>query len=93
LGLSKKPWRAGKGTSAKLLELNHESAGSTQGTNSWEQAMSEVVEPMVHEDRLPRDESQLEPKPDWAPRYPGSGRLKGLTGQVIHPDGGEYTSS
>jgi len=37
--------------------------------------MSDVMEPMVHEDRLPGHESKLEPKPDWQPRYPGSGRL------------------
>ncbi|HEX8257696.1 MAG TPA: NAD(P)-dependent oxidoreductase, partial [Allosphingosinicella sp.] len=30
---------------------------------------------MIHEDQLPGHESQLEPKPDWEPRYPGSGRL------------------
>jgi hypothetical protein len=28
---------------------------------------------MVNVDDLPGHESQLEPKPDWAPRYPGSG--------------------
>ena len=33
-------------------------------------------EPMIHEDALPGHESQLEPKPDWEPRYPGSGRLR-----------------
>src|SRR5437870_3827623 len=38
--------------------------------------MSEVMEPMIHEDRLPGHESELEPKPQWQPRYPGSGRLK-----------------
>ena len=27
--------------------------------------MSEVMEPMIHEDRLPGHESRLEPKPDW----------------------------
>ena len=39
--------------------------------------MSDVVEPMVREDQLPGHESQLEPKPDWEPRYKGSDRLKG----------------
>ena len=29
--------------------------------------MSDVVEPMVHEDQLPGHESKLEPKPDWEP--------------------------
>ena len=49
--------------------------------------MSEVMEPMIHEDALPGHESQLEPKPDWAPRYPGSGRLEGkvalITGAAL----------
>ena len=27
--------------------------------------MSDLVEPMIHEDALPGHESQLEPKPDW----------------------------
>ena len=31
--------------------------------------MSDVMEPMIHEDRLPGHESELEPKPDWEPRY------------------------
>ena len=38
--------------------------------------MSDVMEPMIHEDQLPGRESKLEPKPDWEPRYPGSCRLK-----------------
>src|SRR6476659_3122724 len=39
--------------------------------------MSDVMEPMVHEDKLPGHESSLEPKPDWEPRFAGSDRLKG----------------
>ena len=31
--------------------------------------MSEVMEPMIHEDQLPGHESELEPKPDFRPRY------------------------
>jgi len=50
--------------------------------------MSDVVEPMIHEDRLPGHESQLEPKPDWEPRYPGSGRLKGKVALVTGADSG-----
>jgi len=30
--------------------------------------MSDVTEPMIHEDRLPGHESKLEPKPEWEPR-------------------------
>ncbi len=32
---------------------------------------------MIHEDALPGHESRLDPKPEWEPRYPGSGRLDG----------------
>jgi NAD(P)-dependent dehydrogenase (short-subunit alcohol dehydrogenase family) len=50
--------------------------------------MSEVMEPMIHEDQLPGHESQLEPKPEWAPRYPGSGRLKDKVAIVTGGDSG-----
>jgi len=50
--------------------------------------MSEVVEPPVHEDDLPGHESELEPKPDWAPRYPGSGRLDGKVALITGADSG-----
>ena len=50
--------------------------------------MSEVMEPMIHEDGLPGHESRLEPKPDWTPRYPGSGRLEGRVALVTGGDSG-----
>ena len=50
--------------------------------------MSDVMEPMVHEDRLPGSEAKLEPKPDWEPRYPGSGRLKGKVALITGGDSG-----
>src|SRR5947208_873673 len=50
--------------------------------------MSDVMEPMIHEDRLPGHESKLEPKPDWEPRYPGSGRLNGKVALVTGADSG-----
>ena len=50
--------------------------------------MSDVMEPMIHEDRLPGHESQLEPKPDWKPRYPGSGRLDGKVALITGGDSG-----
>ena len=50
--------------------------------------MSETMEPMIHEDRLPGHESELEPKPDWRPRYPGSGRLKDKVAIVTGGDSG-----
>jgi NAD(P)-dependent dehydrogenase (short-subunit alcohol dehydrogenase family) len=46
------------------------------------------MEPMIHEDRLPGHESALEPKPDWEPRYPGSGRLKGKVALITGADSG-----
>ena len=50
--------------------------------------MSDVVEPMIHEDKLPGHESELEPKPDWEPRYPGSGRLKDKVALITGADSG-----
>jgi NAD(P)-dependent dehydrogenase (short-subunit alcohol dehydrogenase family) len=49
--------------------------------------MSEVNEP-IHEDGLPGHESRLEPKPEWYPRYPGSGRLDGKIAIVTGGDSG-----
>src|SRR5687767_3592286 len=49
--------------------------------------MSEV-DPMIHEDELPGHESRLEPKPEWMPRYPGSGRLEGKVALVTGADSG-----
>jgi NAD(P)-dependent dehydrogenase (short-subunit alcohol dehydrogenase family) len=46
------------------------------------------MEPMIHEDRLPGHESELEPKPDWQPRYPGSGRLKDKVALITGADSG-----
>ena len=43
---------------------------------------------MIHEDRLPGHESQLEPKPDWEPRYKGSDRLKGKVALITGADSG-----
>src|SRR4051794_39326879 len=49
---------------------------------------TDVMEPMIHEDRLPGHESQLEPKPDWQPRFPGSGRLAGKVALITGADSG-----
>lgn len=49
--------------------------------------MADTID-MVHEDRLPGHESQLDPKPDWEPRYPGSGRLKDKVAIVTGSDSG-----
>ena len=49
---------------------------------------SDTMEPMVHEDALPGHESQLEPKPDWEPRYKGSDRLKDKVALITGADSG-----
>jgi NAD(P)-dependent dehydrogenase (short-subunit alcohol dehydrogenase family) len=43
---------------------------------------------MIHEDALPGHESELEPKPDWEPFYPGSGRLEGKVALITGADSG-----
>ena len=50
--------------------------------------MSEVMEPMIHEDQLPGHESELEPRPDFQPRYKGSDRLKGKVALITGADSG-----
>ena len=50
--------------------------------------MSTDIVEMVHEDGLPGHESALEPKPEWQPRYPGSGRLEGKVAIVTGGDSG-----
>ena len=46
------------------------------------------TEPMIHEDKLPGSEARLEPRPDWQPRYAGSGRLKDKVAIVTGADSG-----
>ena len=43
---------------------------------------------MIHEDALPGHESRLDPKPEWEPRYPGSGRLDGKVALITGADSG-----
>jgi NAD(P)-dependent dehydrogenase (short-subunit alcohol dehydrogenase family) len=50
--------------------------------------MSDVMEPMVHQDQEPGHESKLEPKPEWRPRYPGSGRLTDKVALITGADSG-----
>src|SRR5947209_3728893 len=50
--------------------------------------MSDVMEPMIHEDQLPGHESRLDPKPDWEPRFKGSGRLQGKVALITGADSG-----
>lgn len=48
---------------------------------------TETIE-MIDVDEQPGHESALEPKPDWEPRYPGSGRLEGKVAIVTGADSG-----
>lgn len=43
---------------------------------------------MIHEDALPGNEHELDPKPEWQPRYPGSGRLQGKVAVITGGDSG-----
>ena len=49
--------------------------------------MTQTTE-MIHEDNLPGHESALDRKPQWQPRYPGSGRLKGKVAIITGGDSG-----
>jgi NAD(P)-dependent dehydrogenase (short-subunit alcohol dehydrogenase family) len=51
--------------------------------------VADTFQPEVHpNDQLPGHESELEPKPEWQPRYPGSGRLEGKVAIVTGADSG-----
>ncbi|HEY0623878.1 SDR family oxidoreductase [Sphingomonas sp.] len=49
--------------------------------------MTDTAE-MIHEDALPGNEHSLDPKPQWHPRYPGSGRLQGKAALITGADSG-----
>ena len=51
-------------------------------------AEAKLIEPTHEEPALPGHESQLEPKPEWLPRSPGSGRLAGKVALVTGADSG-----
>ncbi|AKH42982.1 NAD(P)-dependent dehydrogenase (short-subunit alcohol dehydrogenase family) [Altererythrobacter atlanticus] len=46
------------------------------------------IDETAEEPKMPGHESGLEPKPDWQPRFPGSGRLKGKIAIVTGGDSG-----
>jgi NAD(P)-dependent dehydrogenase (short-subunit alcohol dehydrogenase family) len=50
-------------------------------------AATETLE-MIDEDALPGREGDLEPKPQWQPRYPGSGRLQDKVALITGADSG-----
>jgi NAD(P)-dependent dehydrogenase (short-subunit alcohol dehydrogenase family) len=49
--------------------------------------MNDTVSKM-HEGKLPGSEAELDPKPEWQPLYPGSGRLDGKVAIVTGGDSG-----
>lgn len=51
---------------------------------------TDVLVPRHHEakEQLPGSEAKLEPKPDWEPRFPGSGRLKDKVALITGADSG-----
>lgn len=51
-------------------------------------ADADFIEPISEEPRMPGHESEMDDKPDWRPRYPGSGRLKGKSAIVTGADSG-----
>jgi NAD(P)-dependent dehydrogenase (short-subunit alcohol dehydrogenase family) len=50
--------------------------------------MSDIKDAPIHEDAEPGHESRLQPKPQFMPRYPGSGRLSGKVALVTGGDSG-----
>ena len=57
-------------------------------TDHPQTAEAALIEPIHEEPKLPGHESRLEPKPEWQPRYPGSGRLNGKVALVTGADSG-----
>ena len=60
----------------------------TQDTQDLETVDAAHVEETSEEPRMPGHESQMDDKPDWQPRYPGSGRLEGKVAIVTGGDSG-----
>ncbi len=57
----------------------------TDDTRTVEKAQ---IEEIPEEPKMPGHETQLDPKLDWEPRYPGSGRLEGKVAIVTGGDSG-----
>ena len=49
---------------------------------------TDFIEPIAEEPRMPGQEHEMENKPDWEPRFPGSGRLEGKAAIVTGADSG-----
>ena len=58
-------------------------------TETLEQTVDKAHIEEIHEEpKMPGLEYKLDPKPDWEPRYPGSGRLEGKVAIVTGGDSG-----
>jgi len=57
-------------------------------SDTLEKTGKAFVEPINEEPEMPGHERKLNPLPDWEPRYPGSGRLKGKVALVTGGDSG-----
>src|SRR5687768_10534651 len=57
-------------------------------TSDTETVDKAFVEETGEEPRMPGHESRMTDKPEWEPRYPGSGRLKGKVAIVTGGDSG-----
>ena len=62
-----------------------DSGGRTPGLSRWPPARRSR---WSRKARSPAPDSNLEPRPDWEPRYPGSGRLKDKVAIVTGADSG-----
>lgn len=50
--------------------------------------MSEQLQPPRKQDRQPGSEEEMQPEPDYRPRHPGAGRLKGRVALITGGDSG-----
>jgi len=50
--------------------------------------MGDNTPPPQHQDKQPGDEHKMHPEPDYAPRFPGSGRLDGKVAVITGGDSG-----
>ena len=50
--------------------------------------MSETLQPPQHQNRQPGIEAEMEPRPDYRPRFPGADKLKGKVALVTGGDSG-----
>lgn len=53
-----------------------------------DEATEKLIRPTSEEPEMPGHESRMENKPDWHPRFPGSGRLQGKAAIVTGADSG-----